>query len=53
MLTLLQDEDLIVEARAEAQSLVDADPRLAGHPALVGAIRVLLDEEQAKFLEKA
>jgi ATP-dependent DNA helicase RecG len=53
MLTLLQDEDLIVEARAEAQSVVDADPRLAGHPALVGAIRVLLDEEQAKFLEKA
>jgi ATP-dependent DNA helicase RecG len=53
MLTLLQDEDLIVEARAEAQSLVDADPRLACHPALVGAIRVLLDEEQAKFLEKA
>ena len=53
MLTLLQDEDLIVEARAEAQSVVDADPRLVGHPALVGAIRVLLDEEQAKFLEKA
>jgi ATP-dependent DNA helicase RecG len=53
MLTLLQDEELIVQARAEAQALVDADPRLAGHPALVSAIRALLDEEQAKFLEKA
>jgi ATP-dependent DNA helicase RecG len=53
MLTLLQDEELIVAARAEAQALVDADPRLAGQPALVSAIRTLLDEEQAKFLEKA
>jgi ATP-dependent DNA helicase RecG len=53
MLTLLQDEELIVQARAEAQAVADADPRLAGHPALVSAIRALLDEEQAKFLEKA
>jgi ATP-dependent DNA helicase RecG len=53
MLTLLRDEELIVQARAEAQAVVDADPRLAGHPALVSAIRTLLDEEQAKFLEKA
>jgi len=53
MLTLLRDEELIVQARAEAQAVVDADPRLAGHPALVSAIRTLLDEEQAEFLEKA
>ena len=53
MLTLLRDEELIVQARAEAQALVDADPQLAAHPALGGAIRALLDEEQAKFLEKA
>jgi ATP-dependent DNA helicase RecG len=53
MLTLLRDEELIVQARTEAQAVVDADPRLAGHPALVSAIRVLLDEEQAEFLEKA
>jgi ATP-dependent DNA helicase RecG len=53
MLTLLRDEELIVQARTEAQAVVDADPQLAGHPALVSAIRVLLDEEQAEFLEKA
>ena len=53
MLTLLEDEELIVQARGEAQALVDADPRLDAHPALVSAIRVLLDEEQAEFLEKA
>ena len=53
MLTLLRDEELIVQARVEAQALVDGDPQLGVHPALAGAIRTLLDEEQAKFLEKA
>jgi ATP-dependent DNA helicase RecG len=53
MLTLLQDEELIVQARVEAQALVDGDPQLAAHSALAGAIRTLLDEEQANFLEKA
>jgi ATP-dependent DNA helicase RecG len=53
MLTLLRDEELIVQARTEAAALVDGDPQLAAHPALAGAIRTLLDEEQAKFLEKA
>ena len=33
-------------------ALVEADPDLAGHPALAAAIDSLLDEEQAEFLEK-
>jgi ATP-dependent DNA helicase RecG len=53
LLTLLQDEDLIGDARNEAQALVDADPALAGEPALAAAIRALLDRERAEFLEKA
>ena len=53
MLTLLADEELIGQARQEATALVDADPALAGHPALAAAISGLLDEEQADFLEKA
>ncbi len=53
MLTLLRDEELIGQARQEATALVDADPALASHPALVAAISALLDEEQAEFLEKA
>jgi ATP-dependent DNA helicase RecG len=53
LLTLLKDEDLIGAARKEAQALVDADPALAGAPALAAAIRVLLDRERAEFLEKA
>lgn len=53
LLTLLADEKLIGQAREEATALVDADPELARHPALAGAIAALLDEERAEFLEKA
>jgi ATP-dependent DNA helicase RecG len=53
LLTLLQDEDLIGDARKEAQRLVEADPALAGEPALAAAVRVLLDRERADYLEKA
>ncbi len=53
LLTLLKDEELIGQARQEAEELVGADPALAGQPALAGAIAVLLDAERAEFLEKA
>ena len=38
LLTLLADEDLIGRARREATDLVDADPALAGQPALAAAV---------------
>jgi ATP-dependent DNA helicase RecG len=53
LLRLLRDEELIGRARREASELVAADPALAGQPALAAALRVLLDQEQADFLEKA
>ncbi|HEY2551402.1 MAG TPA: ATP-dependent DNA helicase RecG [Streptosporangiaceae bacterium] len=53
LLTLLHDEELIGEARQEAVTLIDADPALASQPALAGAIRSLVDQEQADFLGKA
>jgi ATP-dependent DNA helicase RecG len=52
LLSVLHDRDLIVAAREEATSLVDADPDLAGYPALAAEMDALLDEEQAGFLEK-
>jgi ATP-dependent DNA helicase RecG len=52
LLTLLKDEELIGQARREATELVAADPALAGYPALASAIRVLLDQERAEYLEK-
>jgi ATP-dependent DNA helicase RecG len=53
LLTLLDDEELIGQARQEATAVVDGDPLLASHPALATAIAAMLDEEQAEFLEKA
>jgi ATP-dependent DNA helicase RecG len=53
LLTLLKDEELIGRARREATELVSADPALAGYPALASALRVLLDQERAEYLEKA
>jgi ATP-dependent DNA helicase RecG len=53
LLTLLRDEELIGQARREAEELVGADPALAGQPALAAAITALLDQERAEFLAKA
>jgi ATP-dependent DNA helicase RecG len=53
LLRLLDDEDLIGQARQEAVALVDADPALANEPGLAAAVRVLADHERTTFLEKA
>jgi ATP-dependent DNA helicase RecG len=52
LLTLLRDEELIGQARAEATALVDADPALDRHQALAEAIALVLGPDQAEFLEK-
>jgi ATP-dependent DNA helicase RecG len=53
LLRLLADEDLIATAREEAATLVAADPKLAGHPALKEAIDDFLGDRRAEFLDKA
>jgi len=53
LLRLLEDEELIAQARAEATELVAADPALADAPGLAAAVRVLIDVERTTFLEKA
>jgi ATP-dependent DNA helicase RecG len=53
ILKLLDDEDLIGDARVAAIDLVDADPALADHPALADAVAALLDTERTEYLEKA
>jgi len=53
LLKLLEDADLIGDARQEAVALVETDATLADHPALAAAIDALLDPERAEFLEKA
>jgi ATP-dependent DNA helicase RecG len=53
LLRLLRDEDVIEAARAEATALVDEDPTLSRHDALVAAVGELLDTDRADYLEKA
>ena len=52
LLSVLRDEDLIVDARADAVALVDQDPDLADHPELAAAVVDSLGEWKADFLEK-
>jgi len=51
LLRLLSDEDLIRQARQDATAVVEADPALAGHPALREAIDDLFGA-QAEYLDK-
>ena len=52
LLRLLRDENLILKAREDAFSIVNADPGLEQHPALRDVIASALDEEQAAYLER-
>ncbi|GAA4886968.1 ATP-dependent DNA helicase RecG [Saccharopolyspora cebuensis] len=53
MLSLLRDEDVIAEARDEAERVVGADPELRAHPGLARMVAEVVDEERAGFLEKS
>src|SRR4051794_32712422 len=53
LLRLLRDEQVIADARAEAGRLVDEDPTLSRHDALVAAVRELLATDRADYLDKA
>ncbi|GAA4968670.1 ATP-dependent DNA helicase RecG [Actinoplanes utahensis] len=52
LLSLLRDEKLIKEARAEASELIGDDPDLSRHPALAASVAALVDEDRAEYLEK-
>jgi ATP-dependent DNA helicase RecG len=53
LLSVLRDEDVLVEARREASAIVADDPDLERHAALRHAIGQLVDAERAEYLEKA
>ncbi|MFC4067845.1 ATP-dependent DNA helicase RecG [Actinoplanes subglobosus] len=52
LLSLLRDEKLIKEARAEASDLIGDDPDLTRYPALAASVAALVDEDRAEYLEK-
>jgi RecG-like helicase len=53
LLRVAKDGELILEARALAERLLDGDPILAGHPALREALARRLDESERDFLAKS
>ncbi|MFJ7245194.1 ATP-dependent DNA helicase RecG [Kitasatospora sp. NPDC098652] len=52
VLSVLEDEEVILTARTEATRLVAEDPELAAHPDLRTALESLLDEDRAAYMEK-
>jgi ATP-dependent DNA helicase RecG len=52
VLAVIEDEEIIAEAREEAAALVAADPELERLPGLRTALEALLDEEREQYLEK-
>ncbi|MET9733940.1 ATP-dependent DNA helicase RecG [Streptomyces sp. NPDC006458] len=52
VLAVIEDEEIIAEAREEAAAVVAADPELTALPGLRTALDALLDEEREQYLEK-
>ncbi|HET8642887.1 MAG TPA: ATP-dependent DNA helicase RecG [Pseudonocardiaceae bacterium] len=53
LLSLLRDEPLITEARAEATAIIAADPHLTNHPGLAALVADLVTDDRAEYLQKA
>ncbi|MER5728560.1 ATP-dependent DNA helicase RecG [Streptomyces sp. NPDC002138] len=52
MLSVIEDEEVIAQAREEAARVVAEDPGLTGLPGLLTALDALLDTEREQYLEK-
>ncbi|MFD1658348.1 ATP-dependent DNA helicase RecG [Streptomyces caeni] len=52
MLAVIDDEEIIAEARREAAAVVAGDPDLRQLPGLRTALEALLDEERERYLDK-
>ncbi|UWE11984.1 ATP-dependent DNA helicase RecG [Actinacidiphila bryophytorum] len=52
MLTVIDDREIIEQARQEAVAVVSADPELTGHPDLRSALDSLLDADREQYLDK-
>ncbi|MGW1026819.1 ATP-dependent DNA helicase RecG [Streptomyces sp. NPDC002577] len=52
VLTVIDDEEIIAEAREEAAAVVAGDPELEHLPGLRTALDALLDEEREQYLDK-
>lgn len=53
LLRVIRDVEIIEQARDDASAVVEADPDLSDHPALLGAVEAVLAEQEADYLDKA
>lgn len=53
LLSVIKHEKIITEARADARAIVEADPRLADHPALKALTVAILDSEAENYIDLA
>jgi len=52
LLRVLRDEDLIDQARSDAQALIDSDPNLSDSPELARELKILQADEAADYIDK-
>ncbi|GAB7104703.1 hypothetical protein JCM4814A_30170 [Streptomyces phaeofaciens JCM 4814] len=52
VLAVIEDEEVIAQAREEAVTVVTEDPELTAYPGLRTALDALLDDEREQYLEK-
>ena len=52
LLRVLRDEDLIDQARTDAQVLIEADPDLSSSPELARELKILQADEAADYIDK-
>ncbi len=52
LLSVVKHENVILEAREDADTVVAKDPQLAGYPALAEAVRTLESTDQGEYLER-
>ena len=53
LLRVVQDAELVGQAREDAEEIVAGDPQLAAHPELREAVERALDPEREEFLDRA
>ena len=51
--SLRRDRDLVVAARAVAESILDGDPQLSADPLLFEEVELFVGEEQAEYLQRS
>ncbi|TDC56900.1 ATP-dependent DNA helicase RecG [Jiangella ureilytica] len=53
LLKVMRHVEIIEQAREDASAVVEGDPDLARHPALLDAVEAVLAEQEADYLDKA